>query len=218
MRLDAEVPVRPARTSRRCVTGKVPLTTGRMAHFESSLERDWLILLDFDSRVERILEQPFTINHEHDGKSRRYTPDVLASYKYAYDRWTEVYEVKPLAVLKADWNLFRPRFKAAVHFCRERGWRFRIITERHLRTDYCENVKFLRRYRDDPVQELHRDAIFHAFRKMGETTPKALIAGLWNDQEKRYAALAELWRLVATRRVETSLSIPLAMNSRIWLA
>jgi len=46
--------------------------------FESSLERDFLLLLDFDPEVVLYEEQPVTINyHDDQGRRRRYTPDVL---------------------------------------------------------------------------------------------------------------------------------------------
>ena len=61
---------------------------------------------------------------------------------------TVVFEVKPIDKLRADWVSLRPGFKAAVAHCRLRDWQFKIVTERHIRTPYPANVKFLRRYRD----------------------------------------------------------------------
>lgn len=73
-RLVLNGPVRPLKMARRSLSGRVALGTGKTAGYESSLERDWLIALDFDWRVTHLQEQPYTLNYSHEGKRRRYTP------------------------------------------------------------------------------------------------------------------------------------------------
>src|SRR3989442_12552544 len=56
--------------------------TAAMAAFESSLERDLLLLLDFDPDVESFEEQPVKITYYDDyGRRHTYTPDVLVRYR-----------------------------------------------------------------------------------------------------------------------------------------
>jgi hypothetical protein len=161
-RLVSGGPVRTIGTSRRALTGRVKLHSGGAAGFESSLERDWLIAVDFDPFSVQVKEQPFSLHYKVDGKSRRYTPDLLVEYlKPCQPSNIVVYEVKPLEDLRADWKLFRPRFKAAVRYCRERGWRFKIVTEREIRTPFVENAKLLRRYRNLPQQSLFGDQMLY---------------------------------------------------------
>lgn len=192
------------------------LTSGKFAGHESSLERDWLLALDFDWRVKRVLEQPYTLNYLLDGKVRRYTPDILADFEDGNARWTVVYEIKSNEDLRENWFVQRPRYKAAVHDCRLKGWRFRIVTERHIRTPHVENVRFLRRYRDLAPQLLHQEALLYTLSALGPTTPQALLAATWYDAERRMVALCELWRLVALRQIGASLMEPLTMTSSIW--
>jgi hypothetical protein len=53
-----------------------------MTAFESSLERDFLLLLDFNPDVEFFEEQPVKIvYHDAKGRRRTYTPDVLVRYR-----------------------------------------------------------------------------------------------------------------------------------------
>jgi hypothetical protein len=53
-----------------------------MTAFESSLERDFLLLLDFNPDVEFFEEQPVKIvYHGAKGRRRTYTPDVLVRYR-----------------------------------------------------------------------------------------------------------------------------------------
>lgn len=190
---------------------------GAVAEHESSLERDWLMALDFDWRVVQIQEQPYTLYYELDGEQRRYTPDVLAVFDDGKVQWTVVYEVKGREDLQQKWSTHRPRYKAAVHDCRAKGWRFRIVTEREIRTPYLTNIKFLRRYRDLAPQPMHQKALLYSMRALGETTPQALLAAAWWDEQRRLTALTELWRLVALRQVGASLVSPLTMSTRIWL-
>lgn len=216
-RLALHRPVRDLKTSRRCLTGRISLSTGGNASFESSLERDWLIALDFDPAVRLIREQPFSIHYEFEGKIRRYTPDVLAeSVSRQGKAATTVYEVKPLDELRAEWQRYKPRFRAAVHHCRAQGWRFKIVTEREIRTPFVNNAKFLRRYRTVQTQPLVAQQLIYTLRALGETTPQALLAAAYLSEEKQMAAVPELWRLVADRQVIALLDEPLTMRSPIW--
>src|SRR6266699_1506223 len=88
MRLDrteecTPIPVRSVPKNYRSLTGLIPNTrTQSMTAFESSLERDFLLLLDFDPDVEFYEEQPVKITyHDESGRRRIYTPDVLVRYR-----------------------------------------------------------------------------------------------------------------------------------------
>lgn len=147
-RLVSIIPARTLKESRRCLTGRVALEDGSAA-FESSLERDWLIVLDFDSTVVEVREQPFTLTYDSPNGLRKYTPDVMARFAIKGNQNdTVVYEVKPRDELRANWNLYKNRFQAAARYCKHFGWRFRVVTEREIRTPVLENAKFLRRYRN----------------------------------------------------------------------
>jgi hypothetical protein len=214
--LVSDRPSSTPRISRRAASGRVSLT-GQTAGFASSLERDWLIALDFDWRVQRLREQPYTLSYELAGRRCRYTPDIQADFNDGKRRWTVVYEVKCREDLKRHWAELRPRFKAAVADCRRRGWRFRIVTEREIRTPYLDNIKFLRRYRALPEQTLHKRALIYTLPALGPTTPHELLAATWADFERRMAAQAELWRLIANWEIGAELHVPLTMRSTIWL-
>lgn len=79
-RFEDVAPVRPFRWSRgeRHFAGWYwAATTGQHVGFESWLERDRLLLMDFDPRVTGIASQPFWL-HWHDGvRERRHAPDYF---------------------------------------------------------------------------------------------------------------------------------------------
>lgn len=193
------------------MTGKVNLEAGGTAGFESSLERDLLLILDFDPRVVRLVEQPFSITHVQDAAVRRYTPDVLAEFDRERTP-TVVYEVKPLQTLNDEWAILRPRFKAAVAHCRLRDWQFKIVTERHIRTPYLENAKFLRRYRGMPPQLLRQAQLRYTASALGPTSPEALLAAAYWPKDERAMAIPALWQMVAKGDFEIDLSKPLSMR------
>src|SRR5438093_12942283 len=77
------MPVRIVPKNYRNLTGLVPNSrTQAMTAFESTLERDFLLLLDFDPDVEFYEEQPLKITYPDEaGQRRTYTPDVLVRYR-----------------------------------------------------------------------------------------------------------------------------------------
>lgn len=213
-RLDGSTSARPLRLSYLHVTGKLALSGGGAVTYESPLERDWLIALDFDPSVVELMAQPMTLNYQHEGRTRRYTPDIKATFE---DGSVIVYEVKPRETLHADWLLLRPRFKAAVRYCRQRGWRFRIVTERHIRTPFVSNATFLRQYRQLPTDWEKEGMLLRSLTATGETTVRTLLRCAYWDETNRLAAVPYLWKLVATHKIGTALIAPLTMDSVIWM-
>lgn len=208
-------PRRRVGTSRRALTGRVALGQGKSAEFESSLERDWLEQLDFLPEVSALQVQPFTLEYEVEGQRRRYTPDVAVIWGHDAQARTVVYEVKPAEELRAGWARYRPRFVAATRYCRERGWRFKVVNERHIRTPRLENFRFLRRYlrlQPDLGVRLH---LLSTLRTVGPTTIRGLLtAGYWSA-ENQARALPYLWKLIADFEVRVSLDEPLTMVTAI---
>jgi hypothetical protein len=210
------------------LTGQVASTkrvasglNGGMAAFESSLERDLLILLDFDPEVLCYEEQPVRIDYvDAGGCRRRYTPDVLVRWRRdgvsASGMRPLPAEVKYGATLRKDWADLKPRFRAARLEARARGWRFRILTEVEVRTPHLRNAKFL-----SPSRRLARDgasvnSILTALHQLRESDPEMLLGTLARDLRKRAGLIPRLWHLVATRKVGLDLSLPRTMRSRLW--
>lgn len=217
------MPVRTVPKNYRSLTGLVPNPrTPSMTAFESSLERDFLLLLDFDPAVEFFEEQPVKIVY-HDAKERRrtYTPDVLVRYRpdRRQARHTKplLCEVKYRDDLRQHWAEYRPKFRAAQRYARQQGWRFRLVTERHVRTPYLENVKFLRPYRTLSVNDAYRTQLLSTLATLEVTDPASLLAAVFQDRWQQAQLLPMLWQLVATQQIATALDQPLTMQSRLWL-
>jgi hypothetical protein len=141
-RFEDAVPARPFRWSR----GQAHFpgwwwlaTTARHVGYESWLERDHLMLLDFDPAVTAVASQPFWL-HWHDGRrSRRHAPDFFARLA---DGTAVVIDVR------AD-DRIGPRdaeaFEVTARACEAAGWEFRRVGT--VDPVLAANVRWLSRYR-----------------------------------------------------------------------
>mgnify|MGYP000087689449 CR=1 FL=1 len=104
------------------------LKVGRMIAFESTIERDFIYLLDYDPDVKTFEEQPFIIEYEWAGKIHRYTPDFHV-VRCSSD---PVVECKPLNHVNDEDN--QRKFYAARRWCLESGREFKVETEVAIRS------------------------------------------------------------------------------------
>lgn len=217
-RLGDGTPVRKIGMNYRSVTGRVALSHGGSVPFESTLERDWLISLDFDPQVVTVQGQPLKIEYESTDRQRTYTPDVMAEFRDRSGQTrTVVYEVKYREDLWSQWEDLKPKFRAAVRHCRSQGWKFKIVTETEIRTPLLSNAQFLRRYQQLAEKPAVEKELLITLRALGETTPQALLEATYWSDGTRAEALPFLWKLVASRAISTTMHEPLTMASPIWL-
>lgn len=141
-RFEDAAPVRPFRWSRgeRHFPGWYwSATTGRHVGFESWLERDRLLLMDFDPGVVGIASQPFWL-YWHDGdRERRHAPDYFVRRA---DGSAVVVDIR------AD-DRIKPKdteaFETTRLACTQAGWRFERIGVPD--AVLLANVRWLSRYR-----------------------------------------------------------------------
>lgn len=215
------MPVRKIPKNYRNVTGvNFSSKSKGSPEFESTLERDFITILDFDPLVKSFEVQPFKIEYKNlDDKTRTYTPDVLVHYypslSFPKPR-TILYEVKYRKDLKKDWPILKRKFQAAVRFTRELGWIFTIITELEIRRPYLDNIKFLKRYRQGINDERLSIAI-KIMEDLRETDPQTLVAAIASDFSNRAEVTYLVWQMIALGYLQTDLTKPLSMHTRIWL-
>lgn len=210
--------VRKIPTNNRSITGR-HAESGQ--EFESTLERDLLELLNFDLNVKNIETQPLVIPYIGiDGRSHNYTPDILVHYRRdivpAKNMPHLLCEVKYREEYKGKFRELKPKFRAARRYAKERGWQFRVLTEREIRTPYLWNARFLAPYR-----RIHTEAeisllLLDQVRRMSETDPQTLLHSLGHSRWYQARLLPVLWKLVANLEIATDLNIKLTMKSRIW--
>ena len=217
-------PVRRIQPSTRSIRGQISSNkNGRAPQYESSLERDLSQLLEFSNYVESYCEQPVTIEYVHEGGVKRYTPDVLVYYRNDLAVPAAIKpmlaEVKYRADLKQNWAELKPKFMAASRYAAGRGWQFKLVTEREIRTDYLVNVRFLLHYTDPHahVAQADQDLLLSLLGGMYMATGERLLLMATADRVKRAELLHTLWRLVAVGSIHCDLTVELSLQSELWI-
>ncbi|MBN8524041.1 MAG: TnsA endonuclease N-terminal domain-containing protein [Planctomycetes bacterium] len=209
---------RPHHNNGRSLTGTLSLKDGRSVTFESKLERNCLINLDFRDDTVDIETQFPRIPLPTGTGSPWYTPDIhVAFIQSSRARNIDVCEVKYLKDLDnpAYCAKHRHKWDAARSYCRERGWTFRLLSEQDINTPFTENALFFRRYLSIPDQPLERAQLLFCLQYLTRTTPEILLATAFRSPEARMTGISALWKMIARREVWTDFDKPFTNVSPI---
>lgn len=180
-------------------------TTGTLVGYESLLERDRVMLADFDPAVTGIASQPFWLSGIDDGLNRRHAPDYLLTGRGGL---VVVVDVKPARMCE------EPDVAAVLEWtgrlCRRRGWRYEVFHGGE--PVVMANLRFLAQGRRAMfLDEACVTAVAAAgCSEMTLAQVEARVSG-FDPLDVRTSALALLWRQTWT----TDLSRPLSRNSVI---
>lgn len=192
--------------------------------FESSLERDMIMMMEMDKFCHSYHEQPVKISFKDKiGKKRSYVPDFLMFFHPGLK--TEgmkplLIEVKFREDLRKNFGEYKEKFRAAIDFCKINNYEFRIITEYEIRTQFLENAYFLYRYKKNSDLELGNpdvELLIKIMCNLKLTTPKNLINLSAQDEQKQQELIYVLWYLVSRNIICCDLNSPINMNSEIWI-
>lgn len=190
-----------------------------MGAFESLLEKDYLLLLDFDDSVESFEVQPVRIPVV--GVPKGYVPDVLV--KYCVDTQTGVtpkpslVEVKHSDDIARNAEKYAPKFAAARQYAEQQGWEFLTKDQNNIRTPRLANLKFLREYRNVLPSQDDMQAVLNAMSgEGGESTSESLLDVLATTEDERLYWLPIIWSMVLTRHLVTDLDIPFQGDVPLW--
>lgn len=181
-----------------------------------------MILLEFDDMVGSFEEQPVKVPLQIKGKKLKpYVPDILIHHlpTSTGETWRSVLgEVKDTGDLKKNKEKYALKFEAASRFAEEKGWEWRIFTEKDIRTPYLNNLKFLRRYFHEKPDSAQVQAISDSIQSArDQITVEALLKKLCPTEEAILHLVPAIWHLVATKRIATDLQKPLTMQSKLSL-
>lgn len=212
------------------LTGVINISqVNKPVQFESSLERDYIYLLEFNSNVKFYLEQPLEIKYEdYNGKKRKYTPDFIVEY---FDGKIELIEIKYKSVLISKRDELEIKFEAAKKFCKKNQFEFKVITDDYIRIEKESeliNYKFLSRYKsffkNIDLQKSAFEPYYNDFnlisKKINEIkkcTIIELVNKCANDEDKKAEIIFLTWYLIANKLIYTDFTIKLSLNSIIWV-
>jgi hypothetical protein len=182
--------------------------TGRVAWYESLLEKDFMYLLDYDRDVSNWHEQPLRIRFSHGGKVNRYTPD-LEVHRAAQK---QLIEVKPKdKVDSGEWDVL---FRAASSVCEQEGYEFLVVTEEVIRMEpRLENIKLLWKYARTPVIPQHQIICSQFFQSRKDE--RVTLGDLIQIFTSKQVPVQTLYSLLFWGALEFDLMQPLGRDSRI---
>jgi hypothetical protein len=148
-------PVRKAVNHGKNIIGHYPsLKMGRMINFESMIERDFICLLDFETKVQSFEEQPLALEYLHQGKQHKYTPD----FHVIFAGQNILCECKPSQFVDTPENQLK--FSAARAWCEEQKWLFEVVTDCQMLANWrVRNIKLLTRFARYPVSNEFRGRV-----------------------------------------------------------
>jgi hypothetical protein len=174
-------------------------TTASHVGFESWLERDHLMLMDFDPEVRAVSSQPFWLRwRDGYGRSRRHAPDFFARMA---DGTAAVTDVRPDDRIPAR---DAEAFAVTAEACEAAGWEYRRVGG--LDPVMVANVRWLSRYRHQRclVPEV-ASALLGAFAGGRGLFEGAELAG------DRLRVLPVLFHLMWQQLLAADLTVPLGM-------
>lgn len=209
-------PVRRIGVQSRSVTGTMP--NGN--RYESTLERDFMLLMQFDPAVDVYTPQPLTLSYYgEDDQPHRYTPDGLIEWRadiLVHDPRPVLVEIKYREDVIGKWREWRAKAKAAKAYAAQKGWLFKIYTEREIRTPALENATFLLPYLRRGASPEVEHWLLDRLAQLVESTPRELVSAMYRDKWNQAALIPVMWRLLADRRIGFDVAQALNMRSTIW--
>jgi hypothetical protein len=179
-------------------------TAERFLEYESLLERDWMLLLDFDRAVDWICEQPLRLRYLKDGSPASHVPDLLV--------WRA--GIPELCDVKSEERVDDPEFQAQVRAtgraCAEAGFGYRVLSEPD--RQLLVNVRWLAGFREPPADLDGERARMLAVLAAGPSTIAEMLAGALEVALARPVLMHLLW----TGAVIVDVGAPIEPDSRVW--
>jgi hypothetical protein len=173
-------------------------TTADHVGYESWLERDRVMALDFDPDVVGLSSQPFTLSWERNGEEWSHTPDYFARLR---DGTGVVIDVR-----SSD-QVVKSEDAETAHACKSVGWEFRRVGA--VKTMRAANLRWLAGYRHPRCTDIERAGSLRVV--FAEPLPLLEGARTLGDP---IAVLPTLYHLLWTHVLVTDLdSAPLSASS-----
>lgn len=192
-----------------------------MDAFESLLEKDYLLVLDFDDTVSSFEVQPVRI--PVNGVAKGYVPDVLVRYhpdpESGEIRKPLLVEVKRSDFLAKYAAKYAPKFAAAVVYAENLGWEFRAVDESEIRLPRLRNIKFLRAYRNVTLLETDCLRVMQVMvAHDGRSSTEGVLAAVASTDDERLKWIPVIWSMVFQKMLLTDLDTPFGGDVDLWLS
>lgn len=207
------MPSRKIPKNYRSVTGTFPsFKNHKNISYESLLERDFYLLLEFNDNVIAYEEQPLTLQYKRNNKTYKYTPDALVQYKD--DTLPTLYEIKMSTQIKDGKIFFKEKLNQIEDYVRNNDMDFKVFTELDIDSQYLENIMFLYRYRDLNNSEFF-SKINSYLNSHTNITVQELLNKLDTNKFKQAEYLPYIWSLIFKKKLLTDMNKKITNSSLI---
>lgn len=216
----------------KATRGKITGSTPDDIQYESVLEENFLFLLRFDPKVERIDRCRDSITWiDKDGREREYLPDFEVVYRdetAGSKRRHFVYEVKPDLEpnpYSRRSNLQRRedpaenslKWRSAEAWLKARRKTFKVIRSSEIETPTLDNAKFLLPYLEQHPRHSECALVLDVLHQGGAASIREIMAKLTSDRTRRAELLPACYQLIAKRQVHADLDTALTLDSVVSL-
>ncbi len=208
--------VRKIPTNRRSSRGYYSFRGVDCVAHESTVERDFVMRMEFDEHVEKIVSQPVELSYiDLNGRKQRYTPDYLVYFRNP-ERKPMLVEVKEREELLEKFQKLKPKFAKAFAIAKQEGWIFKIYDERRIHGILLENIRKLRNFSVSSVPDEARHFLLDSLNKTQlPITVKQFLESCTKDRDEYLQTIGRIWWLARHHLVYLDLSSPLSQNTQI---
>lgn len=209
------MPARKIPKNYRSVTGTFPSHKNkRNIFYESLLERDFCLLLEFNNDVISYEEQPFRLYYKSANSKKRYTPDILVHYKPSLNRLPCVFEIKMSDEIKEKKIFFEEKFNQIEEYINLNDLEFKMFTELDMDEIYLENAMFLYRYKDLNNQTISKN-ILEKIKLFKEISVNDLLQNFSSNKFEQIEILPYIWQLIFLDKIIIDMYIKITNSSVI---
>lgn len=179
--------------------------------FESILERDFFMLLEFDRDVVSYEEQPLKINYKLKARNTRYTPDVLVTYQ---DGSKKVFEVKYQSDIDSDTKLQHKISVLKEEIAQQISLPFETFTDSQIDQIYLKNCVFLYKNAFISKNLTITNKILENINKLSKSASiKSFLDVLSTKQTEQLQVLPYLWHEIFKNISLVNMNQPITMSS-----
>jgi hypothetical protein len=208
------MPVRKIPKSFRSVTGRFPsvINYQSVVGYESKLEHDYHLKLEFDSNVKSYEVQPVKIPGVVNGRPVSYVPDCLVTYKNG--RRSLLVELKYTSELDENDENLMLKIARMKEFAAEINIDFSVITEKDVHDDFFTNcLRLYRRARPPVGIKSIRPQILKILKHSGEITLKNLLLSFGNTPTIWADYTPSIWHMLFKGEIATDLKAKISYAS-----
>lgn len=194
-----------------------------MVAYESLLERNYMLLLEFDSAVERYVGQPvkipYQLTNEKGSRKSKYTPDFIVYFLPEVDGTVPspaLVEIKDKTDLEKHKEEYEQKFTAARRHSHEQNWTFDVKTEDDIQGHFFENADFLFTYLNLPAASEEQEVIEYIDANGGTLTGMEIFQRFAADTSRLATFPGIFWAMIANKRLLTDWNQPINLNASFF--